>query len=214
MYAQDSVSKFLNDYALITPDPQHVAAAAAAGGGGGGGRGRDATRLAMLSQLNAEFENDLDWLTGQIRASTERGEFILVATHHSPTLLTTSAPIFKTPLHNSNNFGFSSPLEYLFRSYNITSMCGEGGGVVNSNVVGWICGHTHHCCNIKVFDTLVASNQRGYLAEGSDSAASYKNYNADLVITIQVADDGSDVSAFLADSKRRHIPPRNVVGFK
>ena len=44
--------------------------------------------------------------------------------------------------------------------------------------MAWICGHTHHCCHLNIFDTVVVSNQRGYKHEVCED---YKN---DLVLRV------------------------------
>lgn len=78
----------------------------------------EARRAAVADFLDAEHAADLAYLVRQAEASTDRGDgACIVVTHHAPTFHGTSAPRFRTPLHNPTNHGFASDLAYLFARY-------------------------------------------------------------------------------------------------
>lgn len=78
----------------------------------------EARRTAVADFLDSEHASDLAYIVRQAEASTERGEgACIVVTHHAPTFHGTSAPRFRTPLHNPTNHGFATDLAYLFARY-------------------------------------------------------------------------------------------------
>ena len=108
-------------------------------------------------------KQDVTWLTGEIMEAKERGEVVVVLTHHAPLTRQTSNPMYK---HSELNSAFSSDLTYLMDR--------------NRNVAVWAFGHTHFNCSFTKKKTLVVSNQLGYHREKGNT----KPFDPNFVIEI------------------------------
>ncbi|KAI9331744.1 Metallo-dependent phosphatase-like protein [Obelidium mucronatum] len=129
-----AIGKYLNDFRMIGTRKGRTEA--------------ETPRRITVDDYNAWHKSDVAWLEDQINNAKERGERILVITHHPPTFEQTSAPEFRSD-DNVMKFAFASDLERLF---------GE-------MVVCWCYGHTHFTNDMVIKGTRVVSNQPGYLFE-------------------------------------------------
>jgi len=189
-YAENDVTIFLNDYKLTIPD------AAYSGGRSYTNLNDDQKRQFVFNQLNDEHERDLEFLNNEILLAQKNKQPCIVLTHHNPTFLATSSPMYNNPLHNIYNFGFSNSLEYFFKYFNSHHQNENP----NSTVVSWICGHSHYNANIEIFGTRVLSNQRGYMGK------ELKNYCNNMFIHV-----GNDNSIKL-HGNGIEIIPRSKIG--
>lgn len=174
-HGKAATTSYLNDYRLILPFRESVTvpvvapAAKGAAGAAGAGMSTEQERMSIgevysegLSHLRencytfleAEHDKDLGFLHQELASSSKAGEpATVVVTHHAPTMQGSSHPQYRTPLHNLPNYGFATPLEYLFAQFNRPD---------NSNVKLWISGHTHFNMDSTLFGTRCVSNQHGY----------------------------------------------------
>ncbi|ELR14381.1 Ser/Thr protein phosphatase superfamily [Acanthamoeba castellanii str. Neff] len=90
------------------------------------------------------------WLKEELAMAVERGEKVVVLTHHAPTFEKTSSPKFTRSVMTSI---YASDLAAMF----------------GDPVVAWLFGHTHWSSTQKVGSTLVASNQAGYFNEAGST---------------------------------------------
>lgn len=95
-------------------------------------------------------EADVAWLKEELAMAVERGEKVVVLTHHAPTFEKTSSPKFTRSVMTSI---YASDLAAMF----------------GDPIVAWLFGHTHWSSTQKVGSTLVASNQAGYFNEAGST---------------------------------------------
>ncbi|KAJ3018410.1 UNVERIFIED_CONTAM: hypothetical protein HDU68_011162 [Siphonaria sp. JEL0065] len=132
--AANEVSQRLNDFRMI--------------GTRNGKLNHESPRRITVQDYNSWHDAELLFLEGEIQRAKERGEQILVVTHHPPTFVETSAAEFRGE-DNLIRFAFASALDRLF----------------GDSVVCWCYGHTHFSNDIVIGGTRVVSNQPGYLFE-------------------------------------------------
>ncbi|KAF8653548.1 hypothetical protein AX16_003911 [Volvariella volvacea WC 439] len=92
-------------------------------------------------------EQDLAWLNSTVQqiANDEPDRRLVIFTHHAPTVLGTSDPMY---LDGPTSSGYATEL--------VEQPCW------GSNVKVWAFGHTHWCCDFVREGVRVVSNQRGY----------------------------------------------------
>ena len=105
---------------------------------------------ADLNYFN-EFVNNYIFLKNAIKFYSLLNKKIIVVTHHAPSKLNTCSD--KYPKHM---YGYGTNMN----------------GVLTSNVICWIFGHTHYSCKFMLNSTLMLSNQFGYINKNEDT-----NYN-------------------------------------
>mmetsp|Transcript_16294 Transcript_16294/g.25310 ORF Transcript_16294/g.25310 Transcript_16294/m.25310 type:complete len:203 (-) Transcript_16294:138-746(-) len=117
------------------------------------------TRRVTTNDTNRWHQDELNWLIGEIEGAKERGEKVVVMTHHAPTFHRTSHPRYTG---NNIQSGFATDLEYL----------------LTPPVTAWLYGHTHYNDpyfyqnkeNDKETRVLISSNQMGYFAKGEKTS--------------------------------------------
>jgi hypothetical protein len=88
------------------------------------------------------FEKDVDWLNNELDSANDRGDTVLVLTHHAPTGKGTVAPVDQECIgmtHNELSSNFTNPSLKL-----------------------WAFGHTHWNCDQMVNTVRLVSNAVGY----------------------------------------------------
>jgi len=120
----------------------------------------DALELISFVDTRQWHDCELNFIAEQIELSINNKEKnCVVLTHHAPSFLDTSDPMFNGPFRNRMNFAFATSLEYLFRNFGIQN---------NTNVHTWAFGHTHvKSCHKNMFGTYVVANQLGYPHESN-----------------------------------------------
>lgn len=95
-------------------------------------------------KLNDLHGRHADWLRQQLEQATQRGQRVIVVSHHPPSMTGTSLPRFS-----------NDPVKYCYRN--------RLDSLVNMKCnVAWICGHTHFSFNQRrgpSGDTLLMANQ-------------------------------------------------------
>ena len=111
--------------------------------------------LLTVEDTNKLHDMDVRWLGNAIKKVEDENKEavenkqelkqVVVLTHHAPFTVGTSPPRFK----GVDLFGFCTDMSELFKHH----------------ITHWIFGHTHHPCNIKIKQTRLLSNPRGYPSE-------------------------------------------------
>jgi len=128
-----SIASAINDYHMIFVETED------------GGKNK------LTTDLSLQWHNEeVQWLKAQIEEAKNKGEKVLILTHHAPSLRGTSAPRFEG---SENNGAFASDLE---------SMMGYP-------VAAWCFGHTHYSSDQVINGTRVISNQVGYIMFNEES---------------------------------------------
>jgi hypothetical protein len=92
----------------------------------------------------------LAWLKAEIQEAKNKGEKVVIFTHHAPSVNGTSAPRYAG---SANNCAFASNLEYM----------------MGDPVLLWAFGHTHYSSDQNINGTRVVSNQVGYITMAEKS---------------------------------------------
>lgn len=91
------------------------------------------------------FSKSFEWLKENVEKYKKLRYKIIIITHHAPYPEITSNPIHRG---KNNNCAFSSDCSSIFEGVNY-----------------WIFGHTHYSTKIKINNTILIANQRGYKKE-------------------------------------------------
>jgi len=145
------------------------------------------TRRVTTNDTNRWHQDELNWLIGEIEGAKERGEKVVVMTHHAPTFHRTSHPRYTG---NNIQSGFATDLEYLLTPpvtawflffFFLLFLASFSLSVVFVFVVFLLVrlyGHTHYNDpyfyqnkeNDKETRVLISSNQMGYFAKGEKTS--------------------------------------------
>lgn len=93
--------------------------------------------------INAMYAKNVSWLESELEKYKSTNKKIIVLTHHLPSFKAI-APKFQNSEYNSM---FASNLDTLIKKYNIFA---------------WLFGHTHTRIDIKISETILRCNPRGY----------------------------------------------------
>lgn len=96
-----------------------------------------------------EYSKSLEFLTKEIENNKSINKTLIIITHHAPLIEGTSNPIYK---ESNINSCFSSDLSELITKN-------------TKSIKYWIFGHTHWSSRIKLCDTEIISNCKGYNSE-------------------------------------------------
>lgn len=101
------------------------------------------------SETRQWYQENVQWLHGELDKAKQEGVPTLVLTHHTPQLVGTSHPRYS-----------GDPFTCCFSS-DLTEL-------LSFPVKAWACGHTHHNFDIDVRGTCLVSYQRGYKGKAED----------------------------------------------
>lgn len=106
-----------------------------------------------------EFINNYIFLKNAIKYYSKQNKKIIVITHHAPSKFNTCSS--KYPKHM---YGYGTDID----------------NILTDNVICWIFGHTHHSCEFILKNTLILSNQFGYIDQNENT-----QYNTSKFIDLQ-----------------------------
>ncbi|KAL0488538.1 hypothetical protein AKO1_015763 [Acrasis kona] len=129
---EDKVLSYLNDYRVIKIKEE----------------GEEVRKL-TVRDTNRMHQEDLNWLKNEIESAKQRGERVVVLTHHAPLDKGTSAPQYEVET-NLARTAFATDLQSM---------------ICSKNMELWAYGHTHYNNEIEMKGTFVVSNQAGYSNE-------------------------------------------------
>ena len=109
-----------------------------------------------------EFEQSLKYIE-QV-CDENIGKKVVVITHHCPSEECLS-PYYRSYNRENYNQGYASNLESFIKSH--------------SNIVCWICGHSHNQCDFEIDGCRVVMNCRGYVKYGES-----EGFNPEMIIEI------------------------------
>jgi predicted phosphodiesterase len=124
------------------------------------------SRLLTWRDTLALHRQGLAWLKEECRAARERGETVVVVSHHGPSLRSSHAMY----QNDAVTAGFLSNLEEFAAEY----------------VDVWVHGHVHHSTTFQLGDCRVVTNPRGYPHSRHNPATKFENpaFNPALVVTV------------------------------
>jgi len=116
-----------------------------------------------IDKINEMHKCNVNWLVSELEKHNDNDIIKIVLSHHLPSFKAI-APIYHGNQYNSL---YASNLDYIINSYNI-------------NV--WLFGHTHSRIDIKINNTILKCNPRGY--ENYENKFENDKYNEEEIIKV------------------------------
>lgn len=126
-----------------------------------------AGRPLTVNDTNRMHEEDVAFLAAEIRKAQRDSAKVVIFTHHAPTAQ--NSALAKVDVHKTEDMSFLHYMEYTDLEY-----------LMEPHVLLWGYGHTHYSSRQQINQTLVVSNQLGYVHPVLDHFD--PNFKLDLVI--------------------------------
>jgi len=118
-----------------------------------------------IEEINNLHDKNVSWLENELEVikNSDKKTKIIVLTHHLPSYRAI-VPKYRAAKYNSM---FASNLDNIIQKYSIFA---------------WLFGHTHSQINLKINNTLIKANPRGYIEY--DGTCENKLYNRELILQL------------------------------
>lgn len=123
--------------------------------------GADSATLLRTKHTVQMFKEESEYIKQEIEKAKINQQKVIVVSHNAPLNRGVSAPQFEIV-----DNGSTRSLNYAFAT--------DLSSIMDDHVIAWLFGHTHYSSLQKFNNTIVASNQLGYLRGFSKEENSYK----------------------------------------